>query len=87
MSRIINVVPHEDYTLTILFSDGSSLLFNMQKQVETIRFKKLKERGMFAKVQFNDKSIFWPEDGICAHKTCPLRLTLDNILFSLRDAQ
>lgn len=85
MSKIVGVTPHEDYTLTLSFSDGSELTFNMQKKVETVQFHKLKENGLFQKVHFSDKSVFWTEKEPLAVETCPLRLTLDNILFSLRD--
>lgn len=87
MSKIIGVTPHEDYTMTLSFDDGSALLYNMQKQVETIRFRKLKEDGLFSKARFSDKSVFWAEDGVPPSGPAPLRLTLDNILFSLRDAR
>lgn len=87
VSKIIGVTPHENYTLTLSFDDGSELKFNMQNKVETIQFHKLKENELFAKVRFSDKSIFWAEEEPSARETCPLRLTLDNILFSLRDLQ
>jgi Protein of unknown function (DUF2442). len=83
MSKIIGVMPHENYTLTLSFDDGSELLFNMQKQVETLQFHKLKESGLFVKVRFSDKSIFWQDEDGC--KAAPMILTVDNILFSLRD--
>lgn len=87
MSKIIGVTPHEDYTLTLSFDDGSKLTFNMQKKVETAQFHKLKENGLFANVRFSDKSVFWAEKEPSASEICPLRLTLDNILFSLRDSE
>lgn len=87
MSKITGVTPHEDYTLTLSFDDGSQLTFNMQKKVETVQFHKLKQNGLFAKVRFSDKSVFWGETEPSARETSPLRLTLDNILFSLRDAE
>lgn len=87
MSKITGVIPHENYTLSLSFDDGSELTFNMQKQVDTIRFHKLKGNGLFEKARFDDKSVYWAEDGSPPSEIAPLRLTLDNILFSLRDAR
>lgn len=85
MSKIIGVTPHENYTMTLSFDDGSELMFNMQRHVKTIQFYKLTQNGLFEQVQYNDKSIFWKTEGARASEICPLRLTLDDILFSLRD--
>ena len=87
VSKITGVTPHENYTLSLSFDDGSELTFNMRKQVETIRFRKLKENGLFEKVRFDDKSVYWTVDGSPPSEIAPLRLTFDNILFSLRDAR
>lgn len=81
MSRIVKAVPKNDYMLAISFSDGSTLEFSMKRQIETAQFQSIRERETFQKVCFDDKSIFWR-----AGSSKPLRLSLDSILFTLRDA-
>ncbi|HEX3039060.1 MAG TPA: GNAT family acetyltransferase [Caproiciproducens sp.] len=81
MSRIVKAVPKDDYRMEISFSDGSTLEFSMKRQIETAQFRSIREREMFQRVCFDDKSIFWQ-----AGSSKPLRLTLDSILFTLRDA-
>lgn len=81
MSKIISVVPKNGYVLTISFSDGSTLNFSMKRQVNTVQFRSIREEAVFQKVSFDDKSVFWRENA-----SQLLRLTVDSILFTLRDA-
>lgn len=80
MSKIINVVPKDGYVLGISFSDGSVLDFCMKRQVKTAQFHEIKEPEAFKKVYFDDKSIFWQPGN--SKQLC---MTLDSILFTLRD--
>jgi hypothetical protein len=84
MNRIVNVRADDDYKLLIDFEDGSNLTFNMQKMVETISYFRLKDLSVFRAVKFDGKSICWdaPHE---EPEYYPLRLSLDTILFSLRD--
>ncbi|MVB09699.1 hypothetical protein CAFE_03640 [Caprobacter fermentans] len=81
MSRIIGVIPHDDYTLTIALSNGDKIILDMRKKVDTIFFQSLKSPEKFRNVHFEDKRIFW--DG--GTPNLPLGFTLDNILFDMRD--
>jgi hypothetical protein len=84
MSKIEQVHASEDYKLLIDFNDGSKISFNMEKMVKTLAYLPLKDLSNFQNVRFDEKSVYWvvrdnkPE-------YFPLRLSLDNILFSLRD--
>lgn len=81
MSRIISVVPKDGYVLAISFSDGSTLDFSMKRQINTVQFRSIRDEAAFQKVRFNDKSVLWQ-----GSDDKPLRLTMDSILFTLRDA-
>lgn len=85
MSKIISVCGSDDYKLFIDFDDGNSITYNMQKLIKTIPYLRLKDRNCFLAVKFDDKFVYW---GTGAEKTevLPLRLSVDTILFSIRDS-
>lgn len=84
MSRVVNVQARDDYKLFIDFEDGSSIVYNMQKLVETLPYVKLKDPASFHAVKFDEKSLYW--DALDAKpEYIPLRISVDSILFSLRD--
>lgn len=59
----------------------------MSRQGETVQFHRLKQDGLFEKVRFSDRSVYWGDLEPSPLAIALLRLTLDNILFSLRDAE
>jgi len=84
MSSIVNVRTSDNYRLLIDFEDGSKLTFNMQRMVETIPFFRLKDPSSFQSVKFDEKSVYWDvSDG--KPEYLPLKLSIDTILFSLRN--
>ena len=84
MSKIISVQGSEDYKLLIEFEDESKVVFNMQKMVKTLPFLRLNDLTSFQAVKFDGKSVYWePVDE--KPEYFPLRLSIDKILFSLRD--
>lgn len=85
MSRIINVIPNDDYTLLIEFEQGSKILFNMQRLIKTIPYSSLKDLNRFKEVKLEDKAICWNSSNASESTIWPLRITIDNILFMLRD--
>lgn len=84
LSKIVDIAANEDYTLTIEFEQGSKLIFNMQNQIKILPYMRLRDVAFFKTAKFDDKSIYW-EDAPDRPGIIPLRLSLDNILFSLRD--
>ncbi|MDF2614118.1 MAG: acetyltransferase family [Clostridia bacterium] len=84
MCKIISVQASDDYKLMIGFESGSSIIFNMQKIVKTIPYLRLKDQSTFKRVKCDGKSVYWDAaDG--KEEYMPLRLSVDAILFSLRD--
>jgi Protein of unknown function (DUF2442). len=85
ISRIINVVPNDDYTLLIEFEHGNKILFNMQELVKTMPYRCLRNLERFKKVTVEDKAVCW-DNGKTGQTLLPVRLTVDNILFAIRDS-
>ncbi|ADK14440.1 MULTISPECIES: DUF2442 domain-containing protein [Clostridium] len=85
MSKIINVIPNDDYTLLIEFEDGSKILFNMKRLIKTMRYLSLTDIERFKNVRIKDKVISWDDFDNLKPQMLPLAITLDNILLMLRD--
>ncbi len=84
MSKVVHVHGSDDYKLFIDFDDGHSIVFNMQKIIKTLPYLRLNDLSSFQTVKHDEKSVYW--DGVDGKpEYFPLRLTVDNILFSLRD--
>jgi hypothetical protein len=84
MSKIVSVRGSNDYKLLIDFEDGSSITFNMQKLVKTIPYCRLNDPKSFRSVKFKEKTVYW-NTGDDKPEYLPLKLSVDTILFSLRD--
>ena len=84
MSKIVDVHGSDDYKLLIDFEDGSNITFNMQKLVRTIPYFRLNDLVSFQTVKFDTKSVYWDAEDQ-KPEYLPLRLSIDTILFSLRD--
>jgi hypothetical protein len=82
MSRILAVTPNDDYTLLIEFEEGNKILFNMQKLINTIPYVSLRDLERFQSVSIEGKALCWKDP---QPTMMPLRITVDNILFKIRD--
>ena len=85
MSKIINVIPQDDFTLLIEFEHGHKILFNMQRLIKTLPYIALSNLECFKKVKIEDKAFFWPDAGGREQTILLVRITVDNILFAIRD--
>ena len=85
MSKIINVIPKDDFTLWIEFEHGNKILFNMQRIIKTLPYSALNNLDCFRKVEIEDKALCWHDMGVQEQTILPVRLTVDNILFMIRD--
>ena len=59
MSRIINVIPKEDYCLDIILDNGSSIQLSLKSRLETIRFGILADAELFRKATTDGICISW----------------------------
>ncbi|HPW40013.1 MAG TPA: DUF2442 domain-containing protein [Spirochaetia bacterium] len=85
MGKILKVTPNEDYTLLVEFEHGNKIIFNMRDIIKTIPFSSLEDLNRFKNVTVEEKAIIWPEPVPGEKSIIPLRLTVDNILFAIRD--
>ncbi len=75
------MIPNDDYTLLIEFEHGNQVLFNMGQMVKKMPYYALSDLELFKKVQMEDKAVYWDTQ---EPTLIPLRLTVDNILFTIR---
>lgn len=85
MSKIINVTPSDDYRLLVEFETGSNISFNMGEMVKTLPYASLKELTNFKKVVFDEKAVYWTIFDAGKPEKNTLRVTVDTMLFSMRD--
>ncbi|CBK73310.1 Protein of unknown function (DUF2442) [Butyrivibrio fibrisolvens 16/4] len=69
IKEIVQVVPHEDYTVWVYFADGKITLYDMAPNLEKGIFKKLKDLEVFiGKCRIMNDTLAWdigeagPED-------------------------
>lgn len=61
MLSILSVEPLEGYLLRIGFDNGNTLILNMENKVKTIRFRQLKDSGLFHRANTDGRCIHWNE--------------------------
>lgn len=83
ISNIISVIPNDDFTLLIEFEHGNKVLFNMKQMINSIPYNALNNLECFKKLRIEEKAISW--DAYNPNTVIPLRLTVDHILFTIRD--
>ncbi|MEN6315912.1 MAG: hypothetical protein ABFD25_16875 [Clostridiaceae bacterium] len=59
MSRIMNIVPQEDYRLQVQLDNGSSITLNLESRLQTVRFGMLADRELFARATTDGSYIRW----------------------------
>ncbi len=85
MSKMLRVTPNDDYTLFVEFEHGNKIIFNMRDMIKTMPYSSLEDLERFRDITLEEKAILWP-DPIPGQRTMlPIRLTVDNILFTIRE--
>lgn len=85
MSKMLRVTPNDDYTLLVEFEHGNKIVFNMLDIIKTVPYSSLEDLGRFKNITLEEKAIRWP-DPIPGQRTMlPIRLTVDNMLFTIRE--
>jgi len=75
MSKITKIIPRDDLSLEIELDDTNTIIYNMNRRLDTIRFSKLKDIETFKTFEVeNDRIIVW--DNLCM-------ITIDEILDDL----
>ncbi len=75
MPRIIDVIPHDDYTLTIELNNHHKVVYDMKTRIQSSRFCELADINKFKALRVEyGKTLVW--DGLC-------QITIDEILSNL----
>ncbi|MDW7667309.1 MAG: DUF2442 domain-containing protein [Bacillota bacterium] len=75
MSKITKIIPRDDLSLEIELDNTNTIIYSMNKRLDTIRFSKLKDVETFKTFEVeNDRVIVW--DNLCM-------ITIDEILDDL----
>jgi len=85
MSKMLKVTPGDDYTLLVEFERGNRILFDMKDLIETMPYSSLKDLSRFKNLTLEEKAIRWPDPNPGEAALYPVRLTVDNILFAIRE--
>jgi len=85
MSKMLKVAPTDDYTLLVDFENGNRIVFNMKDLIETMPYSSLKDLSRFKDITLEEKAIRWPDPTPGKAALYPIRLTVDNMLFAIRE--
>lgn len=85
MSKMLKVTPNEDYTLLVEFEYGNKIIFNMRDLIKTLPFSSLEDLSHFKDITLEEKAIRWPEPIPGEKSIYPPRITVDNMLFTIRE--
>lgn len=85
MSKMLKVTPTDDYTLIVEFENGNRIVFNMKDLIETMPYSSLKDLNRFKDITLEEKAIRWPDPIPGKAALYPIRLTVDNMLFAIRE--
>ena len=85
MSKMLKVTPNDDYTLLVEFEHGNKIIFNMRPLINTMPYYSLNDLERFKDITLEEKAIRWPEPVPGRKSIMPIRLTVDNMLFTIRE--
>ena len=85
MSRMLRVTPNDDYSLLVEFEHGNKIVFNMRELIKTMPYSSLQDLDRFKNITLEEKAIRWPDPVPGQRTVLPIRLTVDNMLFAIRE--
>lgn len=60
MPKIINVVPHDDFTLTIELNNHHKIIYDMKPRLQAVRFYELGDINKFKAIKIeNENTLVW----------------------------
>lgn len=59
MSRIIKVVPRENYCIEIFLENGCSVVLNLASRLQTVRFGVLSDQELFSRATTDGNNVRW----------------------------
>jgi hypothetical protein len=72
--RVVKVTPGDDYTLSLLFTNGEKAIYDCRDLLDHGVFKELRDKNYFKQVRAEHGTIAWPND----QDICPDTLYLDS---------
>ena len=85
MAKITRATALQDHVLHIEFDGGSSVIFNMGEFVKTLPYRSLIDPKHFRDFTVEPKAIRWKDVEVPGQAPVPVRLTVDTILFAIRE--
>lgn len=85
MSKIIKVTANDDHTLLVEFEGNNKVLFDMKKLIQTMPYYSLNDLACFKDFTLEKDAIRWKDVGKPDLAMHPVRLTVDDILFAIRE--
>lgn len=72
--RVVNVIPREDFTLELTFTDGQVGIYECRPLLDFGVFRELSDPAYFRQVRAADGTVVWPNE----QDICPDTLYLDS---------
>jgi hypothetical protein len=69
MNRVVSVTPHDDYSLILVFDDGTQRLFDARPYLDKGIFVELKNLAYFKRVKIAFGTVQWPHNQDFAPET------------------
>lgn len=85
MSKLLSAMANDDHTLLIEFEYGNKVVFNMKKLVKTMPYRSLNDLDHFKNLTIENKTIIWPNARSPDGRAQPVKITVDDILFTIRE--
>ncbi|GBL35869.1 hypothetical protein EMGBS15_14640 [Filimonas sp.] len=78
--RVVTVIPHENYSLHILFDNNEWRVFDVKPYLERGIFKQLKNQDLFNTVVVNDGTVLWQNEAdFCPDTLYELSIVLNEL--------
>ncbi len=87
MSKILKATANDDYTLLVEFEGNNKILFDMKELIQTMPYYSLNDLERFRDFVLEGDAIRWKDVGVVELGMRPVRLTVDDILFTIRELQ
>jgi hypothetical protein len=85
MSKILKVTANDDYTLLVEFEGNNKIYFDMKELIQTMPYHSLNDPECFKDFTLEERAIRWKDVGRPELAMRPVRLTVDDILFTIRE--
>ena len=72
--RVVTVTPSDDYTLSLVFTNGEKAIYDCCDLLDHGVFKELRDKNYFKQVRAEHGTIAWPHE----QDICPDTLYLDS---------